>query len=95
MDLSHQVIGVRVSGFESSPPVDVHRLLYLLRQGLDLQLALSELPCKVVSLGLEVGDGTVLMFVGLDLVHGGGNVVLLKADLHYFLPVLRLALLQG
>ena len=95
MDLSHQVIGVRVSGFESSPPVAVHRLLYFLRQGLDLELALSELPCKVVSLALEVGDCTVLMFVGLDLVHGGCDVVLFEADLHYFLPVLRLALLQG
>ena len=48
-----------------------------------------------MSLALKVGDGTVLVLVGLDLVHGGGDVVLLKADLHNFLPVLRLALLQG
>lgn len=56
--------------------MNVHGLFYFFRQRLHLQLGLGQLSGEVVDLGLEVRNGVVLIFIGLDLVHERGYLLL-------------------
>ena len=63
--------------------MDVHGFFYFFRQRLHLQLGLGQLSGKVVDFGLEVRNGVVLIFVGLDLVHQRGYLLLFVLDVDY------------
>ena len=54
--LGDQLVVLRVDALELSPPVDVHRVLELLREALHLQLFLDVLLLEVVDLVLQLGN---------------------------------------
>ena len=75
--------------------MDIHGILELLRQSLDFELVLSQLPVQSVDLVLQVRDRVGLILVVLDFVDKLSYQTFLFADLVYSLLVLIFALSQS